>query len=214
MDGGGAAENPDAVAAAHARLLQDSSIQFDFSAPPQPRDPPSWLVDLLKAIGKAFQGAGEGLVWVMWGLLGLGVLAILVLVVREVIRTPATSRVRPTSLRGGDDWRPDRAKAVALLEDADLLAAEGRYAEAAHLLLFRSVADAEARRPGVIGPSFTSRDIARLPELPPEPRRAFGRIAEVVERAVFGGRDIAQAEWADCRQAYTEFAFPDAWGAR
>jgi hypothetical protein len=65
----------------------------------------------------------------------------------------------------------------------------------------------------VIAPSFTSRDIARLPDLPPEPRRAFGRIAEVVERAVFGGRPVAEAEWAACRQAYTEFAFAGAWAA-
>jgi hypothetical protein len=213
MDGGEAARDADAVAAAHARLLRDSSIQFDFSAPPPPREPPSWLVDLLRSIGKAVQAVGPGLVWVMWGLLAIGVIAILVLVLREVVRAPA-ARPRTTSLRGADDWRPARAKAVALLEDADRLAAEGRYAEAAHLLLFRSVADAEARRPGVIGPSFTSRDIARLPDLPPEPRRAFGRIAEVVERAVFGGRPVAQVEWADCRQAYTDFAFPDAWAAR
>jgi hypothetical protein len=33
------------------------------------------------------------------------------------------------------EWAPTREEALALLEEADRLAAEGRYGEAAHLLL-------------------------------------------------------------------------------
>ena len=49
------------------------------------------------------------------------------------------------------------------------------------MLLLRSVADVESSRLGRVRPSFTSRDIAALPELGPEPRAAFSLIAGVVE---------------------------------
>ena len=215
MVGGESAGTAGSVASAHARLLHDPSIQFSFDAPPPPAPPPSWLIDLFRAIGKVLHLTGPVAAWVLWGLLAVGVLAILVLVGREFLQPIASRAAKsPANLRGADDWRPTPARATALLEDADRLAAEGRYAEAAHLLLIRSVEDAEGRRPGLIAPSFTSRDIARLPDMPPEPRRAFGRIAEVVERAVFAKRPIVAADWALCREAYTGFAFPDAWAAR
>ena len=61
----------------------------------------------------------------------------------------------------------------------------GRYSEAAHLLLFRSIEDIDARRPDLVRPALTSRDIAALPRSPARPRRAFARIAMMVERSLF-----------------------------
>jgi hypothetical protein len=69
-------------------------------------------------------------------------------------------------LTGGESWRPDAAVARVLLADADALAAKGRYAEAAHLLLRRSVQDIEGSRPRLVRPALTSRDIAAHPGLP------------------------------------------------
>jgi hypothetical protein len=109
------------------------------------------------------------------------------------------------------DWRPTEAAARALLEDADKLAAAGRYAEAARLLLHRSIEDIEGRRPKLVRPAFTAREIAELDDLPAAARATFSFIAGIVERSLFGGRDVDAAGFAECRQAYESFAFPGAW---
>jgi hypothetical protein len=98
-----------------------------------------------------------------------------------------------------------------MLEDADRLAAQGLFAEAAHLLLHRSIDDLEGRRPTAVRPALTARDIARLESLPSAARGSFQLIAEVVERNFFGGRPVDAAAFADCRRAYESFALPEAW---
>jgi hypothetical protein len=104
------------------------------------------------------------------------------------------------------EWTPDRADAVALLEDADRLAAEGRYGEAAHLLLQRSVRHIAEARPDWLQPASTAREIAVLPMLPERARRAFAAIAERVERSLFALRELDLADWQAARAAYADFA--------
>lgn len=103
------------------------------------------------------------------------------------------------------------AKARTLLEDADKLAAAGQFAEAVHLILFRSIEDIEGKRPDLISPALTSRDIAGLEGVPERVRRTFSDIAAVVERSFFGGRAVGAEEFAACRKAYEGFAFAEAW---
>lgn len=200
------------LAAAHARLLRDSSIQFGFEAPKPVTPPPSWLIGALRVIGRLLSGLGPWLSYALWGVLGLGVLLVVAVIVRELMsRDRAAAAVGRTDLKGRDAWRPDAARARALLSDADALSAEGRFTEAAHVLLHRSIADVEGRRPDLIAPSLTSRDISRLPQLPAGPRSAFAQIARIVEAGVFGGRAVDAQGWAACREAYVRFAFPEAW---
>jgi len=119
---------------------------------------------------------------------------------------------RPAEEGGADDsWRPEAAEARELLGEADALAAEGRYSEAAHLLLFRSIEDIDEKRPDLVRPALTSRDIAALDAIPGRPRSAFARIAMLVERSLFAQRPLAQPDWTDCRAAYEEFAFAEGW---
>ncbi len=169
-------------------------------------------MSVLEAIGRALQGVAEPLGYLLWVVLIVGVLAILVFLGRDVLAPP---KLRPGKVLGAldreADLRPDRAVARALLEDADRLAAEGRFTEAAHVLLFRSIEDVRGRAPHLIAPSLTSRDIARLPELPAAPRSAFVKISDVVEQAVFGRRPVDQPGWLACRDAYALFAFPEGW---
>ena len=54
-------------------------------------------------------------------------------------------------------------------------------------------------------------DIGGLSRLPATARPAFTHIARVVESSLFGGRSVDQTTYADCRQAYESFAFPQAW---
>ncbi len=192
------------LAVAHRALLHTPGLQLDFQSAPKPAPPPSWLADLLKALGQF----GPVLKVVFWGGLALGAALIVVFVVREVLAVQVRRR---RSVQAPADWRPDAAAARALLEQADALAAEGRFGEAIHLLLFRSIEDLVGRRPGLVRPALTSRDIAALEQMPAEPRGAFGRIAQRAELAFFGGRDSGADDFAAARADYEAFAFAEAW---
>jgi len=201
-----------ALASAHARLLASRDIQFEFRGAARPPDPPNWLIHLMEALMKGLVAAAPVLKYVFWGGLIVLVVTVAWFVARDIVRLRRGDRAAPADLAEVPAlWRPSEAAARALLSDADALAAEGRYAEAAHILLVRSVDDFEGRRPGAVRPSFTSRDIGRLAAMPSEARRAFALIAEVVEKSLFGGRPVDAQVFARCRSAYSEFALPERW---
>ena len=206
---GEASASGEKVAQAHATLLKDSSLQFDranFDPPPTP----GWL----RWIGEALEFLAPVLKWVFW--IGLALLAGLILyaIVREILRLrrPAAKPVKQV-VPIETDWRPDAQAARDLLSEADALAARGQYADAAHLLLLRSVQDIEKHQPRALRVSLTSREIARLKALPEAARPAFERIGKVVERSLFGGAAVGAQDFADCRQAYEAFALPEGWRA-
>ncbi|HEX3917718.1 MAG TPA: hypothetical protein VHW60_10300 [Caulobacteraceae bacterium] len=216
----GGAPSADDVRAAQAQLLHDTSLQFAFSkAPPPPPQPaptqlPDWLAAIFRGIGGFLNFLAPVLGWIFIAGLAAAVLVVLYFVFREGIRTrwpnlfkrkPAPARPKPA------DWRPEAAAARALLEEADKLAASGSYAEAVRLILHRSIEDIEGRRPRLVRPAYTSREIGRLDDLPATARTTFMHIAEVVERSFFGGRDVDATGFAECRRTYEAFAFPGAW---
>jgi hypothetical protein len=201
----------DPTAVAHARMLRDHALQFDFRGLPPPRQPPpTHAPEWLKAIGRLFDAMAPAFGYIFYVGAGLVLAVIVFFIVRELIRLrwppKKAKRVKPTP-----DWRPTAAQALALLEDADKLAAEGRFAEAVHLILFRSIEEIQGRRPHLVKPALTSRDIAGLEGLPAQARAAFAGIAAMVERSFFGGRAVDAAGFRECRDAYEAFAFPEAW---
>jgi hypothetical protein len=139
----------------------------------------------------------------------VGVALMLYFILREFV--PETWFRRRRAAPVATDWRPEPAKARALLEDADGLAAAGQFEAAIHLLLFRSIDDLVSRRPGVVRPALTSRDIAGLEVLPGDARSAFARLAQAVERTFFGGRPAGADEFGAARQDYEAFAFAEGW---
>lgn len=104
------------------------------------------------------------------------------------------------------EWHPDQGAAVALLEDADRLADEGKFDEATHLLLQRSVSHMSSARPDWVEPSSTARELARTEGLPESAKAAFTVIAERVERSLFALTSLDRADWEAARDAYAEFA--------
>jgi len=222
----GAAPDEAAFDEAHRQLISDDAIQFTLPAPEQ-SEPPEWLKRFfewladrapeeggepgwLESLFSNLEGVSPGLGTAFYVMIGLLVLLALFLLARFVMS-------RRWARGGGDeekafDWRPEAGPAQALLGEADALAARGLFSEAARLLLFRSIADIDSRRPELVRPAFTSRDIAALVQIPPPPRVAFARIAMQVERALFAQRPLAEGDWRDCRAAYEEFAFADGWG--
>ncbi len=200
-----------ALAAAHRELMATPGLQFDFETY-KPPEPPGWLTDVMTWLVKAFGWAAPFLKYVFWGGLILIVVMIAWFIARDLIRIRLEKRSHPVSLNAGlDAWRPSAEKAKALLSDSDALAAQGRFAEAAHLILARSIDDFAGRRPGVVRPALTSRDLARAEAMPADARQAFALIAEVVERSLFGGRDVDAARFAECRRAYHDFALAERW---
>lgn len=211
---GGVSAGTKALAAAHARLMNDHALQFDFT--PVPTNPkfvePEWLKILGGWIGGAAKFLAPYAIYLFWIGVGAALLAILYLIVREVMgaRFPLRRRRAPPRLRPAD-WRPEVFKARALLADADRLAGEGRFDEAAHLLLFRSIDDIDDKRPRLVKPALTARDIGSLEAVPSAARGAFSQIAAAVERSLFGGQALDAAAFAACRAAYEAFAFGEAW---
>jgi len=201
----------EALAQAHARLLKDDSLQFDRIGFDRPEvKTPGWL----SWIGDALQFIAPVLQWVFW--IGLALVAALILyaIVREILRmrAPPAKPVKPRRT-AEEQWRPDARAARDLLADADALAAQGRYAEASHLLLLRSVQDIEKHQPRMVRVSLTTREIAKLKALPDTARPAFDLIGRMVERSLFGGAPVGADDFAECRQAYEAFALPEGWKA-
>lgn len=197
-----------AAEAAWRSIRESGDIQFA----PVPPDPVPVTPDWLKALGRFLEwllsplgrllggswsviemlmlvGAGLGVLWIAWSLLW------------------PLWRERGTHRRVAEpEWAPLREEALALLEDADRLAAQGLYGEAAHLLLKRSVGQIARARPDWLAPSSTAREIGTVTGLPGEARAAFGTIASLVERARYALRPLGADEWSTAREAYSRFA--------
>ncbi|WP_159995597.1 hypothetical protein [Roseomonas sp. 18066] len=197
------------LAAAHQRLLADDRLQFAFPDPLPAPPPPtgsrsSWNLDWLVHLGPVAQ-------WILWGLLVLLALALAWVVLVQLRRAAARREgLEPAATTPAEAER-QAARAGALLAEADALAAAGRFAEAVRVLLHQSLAEIGAQRPRLLRPAYTSRDIAALPGLPGAVRDAFGAIAAVVERAVFGGRAVGDPQWQECRGFYARLTQPQAW---
>jgi hypothetical protein len=194
--------------AAHQAVAADGALQFALKGNEPPPPPPGWLRPLLEVL----EFLSPAFVIIFWAGLAAIVLAILWFIAREVIRIRLPAKTDKLILED-DGWRPAPAAALALLSDADALAAQGRFDEAVHLLLLRSINDIDGRLPNTVRPAFTARDIEGMSRLPAAARPAFTRIARVVESSLFGGRSVDRTAWTDCRQAYEAFAFPQAWAA-
>ena len=203
------AASPDAVGRAQAALLKQSDIQFDFKPVVIP-DPPPWLKKLLEAIGHLLMGIAPAFKYIFWGGIIIGAAVILYFLIWELaaIRFGWRRRTKAAPVKLDQAWAPSAAKARTLIEDADRLAAEGRYGDAVHILLFRSIEDIDQRWPGSVRPALTSRDIIEHPRLSDAARRIFAEIARVVERSFFGGAPVGEADFRALRQAYSAFALP------
>jgi hypothetical protein len=201
--------DPIAFAEAHRLLRADGAIQFELASW-TPDEVPAWLRALGEFFKWLFSNDSPGTRLALWGLAGLFLVAIAAVLVRRLRGKDWPWRRRPAEPEA-DAWRPEPALARHLLNEADALAAAGRYAEAAHLLLHRSIEDVDARRPDLIRKSLTSRDIAALPAIPDRPRGAFAEIALRVERSLFGRHALAEPDWRVCRNAYQRFAFAESW---
>jgi len=189
-------------------MRASSDIQFA----PVPPDPPAVTPEWLKALGQFLEwllsplarllgsswsaieivlliGAGIAGAWLAWALVW-----------------PLWQARKAKAAAAADGWAPEREQALALLEDADRLAAQGLFADAVHLLLRRSVGQIAQARPDWLTPSSTAREIGALRDLPEAASSAFATIAGLVERTRYALRPLGGEDWQKARAAYASFA--------
>lgn len=183
-------------------MMADHNLQFHMEPLTVP-DPPDWL----EPIARFLSAIAPLLMYVFW--------AGVILIAAFVLYTLVTDIIRRLPERAGDGanvqapiptYRPTAARAHALLEEADQLAAQGRFNEAVRVLLHRSIEDIERFFTVAIGPGLTSREIARLEPLSVEGRNVFTAIAQAVETSLFGTRTLTRADFARARADYASFA--------
>lgn len=160
---------------------------------PEPRQP-GWF-DWLK-----LDLSPDTLRILLWGAVILGVLVTL-WSLRDSL--PAFSRSRritagqmPSGLAD-----PNARMEEAQLE-ADDLARRGRYGEAMHVLLLKSLAEIRMRLGTSFAVSLTSREILRKVSLPQTGTGALAAIVQSVEQTYFGGRPAGQEDYLGCRQEF------------
>lgn len=216
-------------AEAHRALRDDPTIQFGMNPAviPKPPEPPAWLIWLLehlKPVGRFFDWvsslmpAAPYVRIFLWAVIACLALLLVWMIVTRLRsgewRVPLKKRrARQVAIDDlpDEEWAPDFAPARAWLDEADALAARGLYAEAVRHLLFRSVEDIKAKRPQLVRPSLTSRELSTAAGIPTIARELFARIAGHVERSLFGGRPVVVDDWLKARAAYADFALPAQW---
>jgi hypothetical protein len=204
-----------AVRAELERLRADGGYQLDLPAIQPPPPTPSWL----RHIGDFLQWLGGDGQWLAYT--AAAFLAAIALLFVLYLTVPAVREAIDRLLRRRHDdgaaaeaaWQPDHGAAHDLLAEADALAAAGRYAEAAHLLLGRSLEDIASRRPGLLRPAYTARAIRALEEIPAAARDCLSGIVTVVERGIWARRPVDADDWREARSAYEGFVFGPHWKA-
>lgn len=223
------AATADRLSSAHRALRADGDVQFALRAQDPPPQPPAWLKRFFEWLGELLAPVRRFLRWLgsfmpdapvarilLWTVLALCAAAMVWAVVERVRhgewRLPRR-RPRAVEATPEEEWAPEAAQTRSWLQEADALAAAGRYAEAAHHLLLRSVEDMARRRPQLVRPALTSRELAAAAAVPSTARALFTDIARLVERSLFGGRAVGQDDWSAARAAYADYALPGAWKA-
>jgi hypothetical protein len=225
------ADDADRFAQAYKGMRADPSIQFNLPPPQPDPKPPAWLEAVVRWLrDHIFEPIGKAFEWIggffpdapyarilLWAVLALAAVTLAWAIYNRVrhgewrLRLPRLAPV--TDIPEEEQWSPDEMPVRRWLEEADALAAQGKYAEAIHHLLFRSIEDISNRRPNLVRPALTSREIAASKAIPLRAGELFASIARMVERSLFGGRSVAQSDWVEARSAYTDFALAKAWRA-
>lgn len=183
-------------------VLANPRYQRELPAHPEPPDPTGARRDRLSREGPSsgvsvalpVLGAGAFLGQVVFVVFVIvAVLLILGWLSRELIHR---GRQTPEESPGAEEpAAPDAAEREPAFEDAALLAADGRYAEAIHALLLAAIRHFAERARVAVQPSRTSRELVRLLPLGAEAREAFTELVRTVELSLFGGVAVGRDEY-------------------
>ena len=195
----------DDIERAYRAVKRNESYQLEL-AEPIPRKPASAFE---KWLGNVLEGFFSFLAPLLKIIFYLGVGALILGAIYLIGRALYETRYAKTESKKTETpdiplYEPAEAQARILLDEVDKLAAEGRYGEAVHTLLFRSIQDIDRNRPNVVRRSLTSREIGSLSVLTAAARTAFSTIAGVSELAHFGGVSVNKSGFETARAAYAD----------
>lgn len=140
---------------------------------------------------------------IVYGILVVAIVMVVMWLVRDLRRGSDKE-----SLEGEEVPQPtvDQDVLERPVGDADELARAGRYAEAIHTLLLRTLVELVRATRTRVPASLTSREIlARVP-LVPAAREALYQLVTTVEVTYFGDDVPQQADYERCRQEFARFA--------
>jgi hypothetical protein len=195
----GAQPEPAEAREAARAVLADPGYQRELPEHPELADaePPGGRESVFGSGGSAailpVLGAGALLSKIIFIVL-LIVAALLVVgwLARELIRRS----LRAAEAGGAEPAAPAEASGhEPIFEDAARLAAEGRYAEAIHVLLLTAIGHFAERSRVPVQPSRTSRELIRLLPLGADAREAFAELVRAVELSLFGGEPAGREEY-------------------
>jgi hypothetical protein len=142
----------------------------------------------------------------LWGLLVVAIVLVIAIFVREM--SGMKGKEEPVQKPGEED--DGGARLAAVIErprdDADQLAHEGRFADAIHVLLLRTLHELASQSLVRVTPAMTSREVlARVPLLG-DARDALAGLVTAVELTWFGDDVPGPDDYARCRQQFQVFA--------
>jgi len=189
---------PDDARQAARQVVERESLQAELPVDAEARAPPMTTGSPppggRRSTGsrppRAEQGSvlGQAVLWTVAGLLVVGLIAVFL---RERLGPTAPERTA-----GSPPQRPPSAPERAIVDAADALAAEGRFAEAVHALLLRTIQALSRHMP--VARALTSREIEERAGLPDAAREALGELVQAVELTRFGGRPATADDYARC----------------
>lgn len=141
-------------------------------------------------------GAGAGVL--SYAILGLAAIAVLAMLGVLLARTRGSFDLAPPRLPPAPLPAPVGGGRVALEDDPDLLAGQGRFADAIAAALLRSFA-AVGWRPEGHAKSRTAREILASVASSDARRVTLADLVRLEERVAFGGDDATEGRWHEAR---------------
>lgn len=140
---------------------------------------------------------------IVFGILAVAVVMILLWLVRDLRRGSDAE-----SLEGEEVPQPtvDQGVIERPVGDADELARAGRFAEAIHTLLLRTLVELVRATRTRVPASLTSREILERVPLVPAARAALYQLVSTVEVTYFGDEVPGAADYERCRGEFQRFA--------
>jgi hypothetical protein len=142
----------------------------------------------------------------LWAILIAGALALLFYLLRDALPLWRRSRDGTWQAPGIEGAGLQARSAGEAMQAADALARQGRYVEAMHVLLLKSLADMRQSLGLHIAESLTSREILRKVTLPEAGEAALRDIVGRVEWTYFGEHEADASDYEACRGRFDEFA--------
>jgi hypothetical protein len=140
----------------------------------------------------------------LWGLVAVGAIILGAAVYQQLAGYRGDEETAAPARRQTD------AQLAAVIErprdDADELAAQGRFADAIHTLLLRTLHELASQHLVRVTPSMTSREILARVALLGEAREALAGLIVAVEQTWFGDEVPQHEDYLRCRAQFDRFA--------